>query len=120
MMKKLLKLWCAPQHLVGFIFKVVTKAKKDERGLYIWNLNYGLSLGDYIFVNKNASEDTIKHELGHAKQSKLLGPLYLFVVSIPSAIWCHFFENYRRRNNISYYDFYCERWAERLGGVERK
>lgn len=112
-------LWCAPQLLVGLIVKVVTKAKKDERGLYIWKLGYGLSLDEFIFVNENASENTIKHEQGHTKQSKMLGPLYLIVVGIPSAIWCHFFESYRKKHNVSYYDFYCEKWADELGGVKR-
>ena len=113
-------LWCAPQLLIGLIVKLVTGAKKDERGLYIWNSGYGLSLDSFIFVNAGASENTIKHEQGHTKQSRMLGPLYLLVVGIPSAIWCHCFEEYRKKNNISYYDFYCEKWADQLGGVNRK
>lgn len=119
-MKVLTAIWCFPQLLVGLIVKLITRAKKDERGLYIWNSGYGLSLDQFIFVNKNASENTIKHEQGHTKQSRMLGPLYLFVVGIPSAIWCHCFEGYRKKNNISYYDFYCEKWADQLGGVKRK
>ena len=113
-------IWCAPQLLIGLIVKLVTGAKKDERGLYIWNFGYGLSLDSFIFISKTASENTIKHEQGHTKQSRMLGPLYLFVVGIPSAIWCHFFEGYRKKNNVSYYDFYCEKWADKLGGVNRK
>lgn len=100
-MKILKYIWCFPQLLVGLIVKIITKAKKDERGLYIWNLGYGLSLDSFIFVNRNASEDTIKHEQGHTKQSRILGPLYLIIIGIPSAIWCHCFEGYRRKYNIS-------------------
>lgn len=118
-MKVFKYLWCAPQLLVGLIVKTIYKAKKDERGLYIWKLGYGLSLDKFIFVNKNASENTIKHEQGHTKQSRMLGPLYLVVVGIPSAIWCHFFEGYRKKHNVSYYSFYCEKWADELGGVKR-
>ena len=118
-MKLLKYIWCLPQLILGFIVMLVTRAKKDKRGLYIWNSNYGLSLDSFVFVNKNASENTIKHEQGHTKQSRILGPLYLFVIGIPSAVWCHFFEGYRKKNNISYYDFYCEKWADKLGGVER-
>ncbi len=113
-------IWCAPQLIVGLLVKLFTGAKKDERGLYIWKLGYGLSLDSFVFVHKNASENTIKHEQGHTKQSRLLGPLYLFVIGIPSAIWCHCFEWYRKKNNVSYYDFYCEKWADELGGVNRK
>lgn len=119
-MKILKYIWCFPQLLVGFIVKIITKAKKDEQGLYIWNLGYGLSLDSFIFVNRNASEDTIKHEQGHTKQSRILGPLYLIIIGCPSAIWCHCFEGYRRKYNISYYDLYCEKWADKLGGVIRK
>ncbi len=119
-MNVLKTIWCLPQLVIGYIVKLIFKAKKDERGLYIWNLGYGLSLDKFIFVHKNASENTIKHEQGHTKQSRMLGPLYLFVVGIPSAIWCHCFEGYRQKHNKSYYDFYCEKWADKLGGVDRK
>lgn len=118
-MEVLKYIWCLPQLLVGLIVKIVTGAKKDERGLYIWNLGYGLSLDSFIFVHKNASEDTIRHEKGHTKQSRLLGPLYLIVVGIPSALWCHLGNDYREKHNVSYYDFYCEKWADQLGGVDR-
>lgn len=113
-------IWCAPQLIAGLIVKIFTGAKKDERGLYIWNSGYGLSLDKYVFVNKDADENTIKHEQGHTKQSRMLGPLYLFVIGIPSMVWCHLFEGYRKKYNISYYDFYCEKWADELGGVKRK
>lgn len=119
-MKILKYLWCFPQLLAGLLVKKVTKAEKDERGLYIWSSSYGLSLDQFIFVNKNASENTIKHEQGHTKQSRILGPLYLLAIGLPSMIWCHCFENYRQKHNISYYDFYCEKWADKLGGVKRK
>ena len=118
-MKALKYFWCLPQLIVGFIVKLAMRAEKDERGLYIWNLGYGLSLDKFIFVNKNASENTIKHEQGHTKQSRLLGPLYLIIVGIPSMIWCHCFGAYRKKHNISYYSFYCEKWADKLGGVNR-
>lgn len=119
-MKILKYIWCLPQLIAGLVVKLFTGAKKDERGLYIWSLDYGLSLDSFVFVYKDASENTIKHELGHTKQSRMLGPLYLFVVGIPSAIWCLCFEGYRQKHNISYYDFYCEKWADKLGEVNRK
>lgn len=119
-MKILNYIWCAPQLLVGLIVKLISGAKKDDRGFYIWNSGYGLSLDEFIFVHKDADEDTIKHEQGHTKQSRILGPLYLIVVGIPSALWCHLGEAYRKKYNVSYYDFYCEKWADELGGVKRK
>ena len=49
-------------------------------------------------------------------QSLLRGPLYLFVIGIPSAGWCnaHRFEKMRRAG-ASYFDFYPEKWAEKWG-----
>lgn len=57
------------------------------------------------------------HEYGHTIQSLILGPLYLFVVGIPSFIWCNNKKciAMRQDNNKSYYDLYCESWANRLG-----
>ncbi|MBR5409941.1 MAG: hypothetical protein IK104_04650 [Clostridia bacterium] len=83
-----------------------------------WNQG-GLSLGLFIFIaadrNKEWTFNTRIHEYGHTIQCLLLGPLYWVVVALPSAIWCNFFEGYRRRNNVSYYKLYCESWANRWG-----
>lgn len=55
--------------------------------------------------------------LGHAKQSRLLGPLYLIVIGLPSILWAGIHGKVAPRK--SYYWFYTERWADRLGGVGR-
>ena len=60
------------------------------------------------------------HEFGHTLQSQKLGWLYLFIIGIPSIIWAGCFEGYRKKHNISYYTFYTEQWADRLGGVKRE
>ena len=57
------------------------------------------------------------HEYGHTIQSLILGPLYLVVMGIPSTLWgwlpcC---ERARQQKNLSYFDFFTERWANRLG-----
>ena len=49
-------------------------------------------------------------------QSRMLGWLYLFVIGIPSILWAAW---WNEGQNRSYYSFYTERWADRLGGVER-
>ncbi|WP_237558582.1 hypothetical protein, partial [Cellulomonas carbonis] len=58
------------------------------------------------------------HERGHVKQSIYLGWLYLPVIGVPSIIWAGL-----RRLGLfagrSYYSFYTESWADRLGGVKR-
>lgn len=70
--------------------------------------------GDYARV--------LVHEYGHTIQSVILGPLYLIVISIPSGLWCNLSQaaEYRRKNKVSYYAFYPEKWADHLGEKARK
>ena len=82
----------------------------------IKNFKGGLSLSRFIFVNM-LNYDLIRHEYGHSRQSKFLGPLYLLVIGLPSLIWCKL---YRSSWKKSYYWCYTERWADYLGGVKRK
>ena len=70
----------------------------------------------------------IKHEQGHCRQSVMLGPLYLVVVGIPSALLNALTRLQSSRYDLlkrigheaywNYYKVYPERWADRLGGVK--
>ena len=123
-------LWELPQNLLGRIIKKVCKTTHytdyNDSIVYSWDIDGGMSLGRYIFVpfynisptTKYASE-LIKHEYGHRVQSKYLGWLYLLVIGLPSLIWAQCFGWYRKKTGKSYYDFYTEKWADKLGGVER-
>jgi hypothetical protein len=126
--------WELPQNALGAIVKNVSKAefytKYKDANVYCWKLYSGMSLGKYIFVpsyyKKTPPENmhtsilhTIKHEYGHTVQSKYLGWFYLLVIGAPSLIWCTCFEGYRTKTGKSYYDFYTESWANKLGDVER-
>ena len=113
--------WCLPQNIVGYIVKVCTKAKRVGDH-YEFNVKYGsVSLGNYIFLcpSHRNSEETLRHEQGHQKQSLYLGWLYLFVIGIPSLIWAGCFKTYRKKHNISYYSFYTEAWADKIAGINR-
>lgn len=122
--------WELLQNLVGKIVLLVSRAKllmtyKDAK-IYTWKRNDGVSLGENIFVyikdynpNNKLHVNFVNHEYGHTLQSKKLGPLYLFVIGIPSLIWAGCFKKYRKKNKVSYYDFYTEKWADKLGGVDR-
>ena len=57
------------------------------------------------------------HELGHHKQSLILGPLYLIVIGIPSLIHAWL---WNPNSGKSYYDFYTEHWANKLSKIELK
>ena len=119
----LLWTWCLPQTLIGFFVKLYTKKEFLCEGngakFYEANLKGGsISLGKYILLCDSHSKDKymINHEYGHYKQNLLLGPLYLLVIGLPSFIWCNFFGKYRSKNNVSYYNFYTEKWANKWGG----
>lgn len=118
-------LWCLPQNIVGLCVLIFTKCQKAQTSKYedafitFWKYGSGVSLGCFIFVPKRATEATIRHEYGHYRDSKRFGPLYLFVIGLPSLCWALFFKKYRTKHNKSYYDFYTERRADKLGGVNR-
>ena len=81
-----------------------------------------VSLGMFIFIFRDYSknkEQLVKHEYGHSIQSKILGPLFLLVIGLPSIIWAAAFKKFRRKRNISYYALYTEKWADKLGQVNR-
>ena len=123
-MKTLKFIWQFPQNLIGYIISKVTMNTHMFRYLnaevYVWLRKDGISLGKYIFVPIGCfDEDFIKHEYGHTIQSKYLGWFYLLVIGIPSLIWAGCCKAYRKKYNVSYYDFYTEKWADKLGGVER-
>lgn len=114
-----------PQNLIGYIGTLLFRGGcyqyKDATVTHIPG-NWGaVTLGKYIFADDVCYHDEriIKHEYGHRLQSKKLGVLYLLVVGLPSLIWCGCFEGWRRKHGISYYWFYTERWADKLGGVKR-
>lgn len=81
----------------------------------------GMSLGIFIFINNNKTggdlHDIRIHEYGHTIQCMLLGPLWLFLIALPSVIWCDlpYFRKMRKEKDISYYRLYCEGWANVCG-----
>jgi hypothetical protein len=80
-----------------------------------------MSLSTHIFLpfeeltGSNYQMDYIKHEYGHTKQSHMLGPFYLIVIGAPSFFWAWLGDKYRQKHDVSYYDFYTESWANKLG-----
>lgn len=120
-LKILLFIWQLPQNLCGllvipFLFPV-EGIRKNRNGVMFWKVKKmsgaGLSLGQFVFIESFYDLSTIRHEYGHAVQSILLGPLYLFVIGIPSLI--HFWVWDEDRSEKPYTAFFTERWAEKLG-----
>lgn len=122
--------WQLPQLILGWIvlkyvkcYSSLTVYQNERRpGCTIYQYHsqklniYGVSFGRIIIVGPRAGSITMDHEYGHSRQSRILGPLYLVVVGIPSL-----FVNVLWRMGIvkyeDYYRWYPERWADRLGGV---
>ena len=122
--------WEFPQNILGLIIKKICKATPyttyEDAVVYSWKHVGGMSLGKHIFVpfttedpNGYCVQQFIKHEYGHTIQSKYLGWFYLLVIGLPSIIWAGCFKKYREKTGTSYYDFYTESSADKLGGVER-
>lgn len=116
----LMVLWQLPQCLVGLLMlPFMGKLTLVDYRNYAWafkgsNMMGGISLGCFVFLDTYTSkrETAIAHELdGHTVDSKIWGPLYLFVIGIPSILnaWIGFTE--------CYYDFYPEKWANKHAGL---
>lgn len=120
----ILFIWQLPQHIVALIYfgylvmmcKDLDVDSRYKQAIVIPCVMRGaVTLGNYVFVGLNSEyRKTVKHELGHTIQSKILGPLYLIVIGIPSITYCglrRIFPSLRKKN---YYDFYTEKWANNL------
>ena len=120
----ILFIWQLPQHLlailyIGYLVMMCKDLGVDSRykqAIVIPCVMRGaVTLGCYVFVGLNSEyRKTVKHELGHTIQSKILGPLYLIVIGIPSITYCglrRIVPSLRKKN---YYNFYTEKWANNL------
>ena len=116
----LLFLWQLPQNLIAlFIYPFLGKKKLIQNSDYSYvfecsKMNGGISLGNFIFLSTKSAkkEAVIRHELGHVKQSHMLGWLYLIIIGFPSllnAVVCF---------TDCYYEWYTESWANNLAGVK--
>ena len=120
----LLYAWQLPQNLLGLLVVAILQPEDryDMEGVrlcYASRLKGGISLGKYVIVRdvlKDYPGRTERHELGHARQSRMLGWLYLPLIGLPSLLWAAWWNEDRNR---SYYSFYTERWADILGNVQR-
>lgn len=79
-----------------------------------------VTLGMFVFCDQACfyDEEVVKHENGHAIQNIILGPLFLFVIGIPSIV--HAALHSKVCKDANYYHFYTEQWASRLGGSSRR
>lgn len=117
--------WQFPQMLAAWIWYLVRKKSILYNSIgnfytvYVGANRGGVTLGDKIFISKCYHGEylnmVIAHESGHVKQSLYLGPLYLIVIGIPSILWV--WSHRWIAPKKSYYWFYTEAWANKLGGL---
>lgn len=123
--KSVLKyIWQLPQNIIALIYlsylivenqiPAITKYKGIK--VYTKYSSGSVTLGNYIFVSPRATENTIKHEYGHTRQSLYLGPLYLIIIGIPSILWAMIHKTIAP--DKLYCWFYTEAWADKLGNVK--
>lgn len=112
--------WGFPQSLIGFIIYLCNLDKKHElyRGCIVthWANRGSLGVGMFLFLGCDDPQVRV-HEFGHSVQSLILGPLFLPIMGIPSFLWCNLpcCKKLRREKGVSYYRFYPESTANRLG-----
>ena len=123
MRKTLSYIWQLPQNLLGLLLRVICKGDDIvHEGVIVRTSDRmlgGISLGHYIILHPCPSKDTVLHEYGHCRQSQKLGWLYLPVIGLPSIIWAALYGDVIQPSPNGYYEFYTERWADKLGGVSR-
>ena len=118
--------WELPQTLVALIMWPILACRKalstyKERMVLIHTSTFltWWSLGEFIYMSQEPVEcDASNHEWGHSRQSRILGPLYLILIALPSVTYnglCRIFPSL----NKYYYSMPWEKWADKLGGVDR-
>ena len=126
-------LWQFPQLLFGLIVWFITSKKVYTKNVFIndnktvwvkigycpWNFKAGLCLGAFVFVPEDADDNILLHESGHSIQSMYLGWFYLLIIGIPSFVWACLYKIPAINRRWSYYDFYTEKWADKIAGIKR-
>jgi len=120
--------WGLIQNILGLlilVFLTIIDTKRNHfyyHGAIVteWKFSFSCGCGMFIFYgHKNAkdADEVLVHEYGHTLQSIVLGPLFIFVIAIPSLLWAFipYFNKLRKEKNIKYVDFYCEKWANNWG-----
>lgn len=107
------------QNIIGYVEFKTYDLKIDHRFktcniVYINHFDSHV-LGKWVFINPETDDKIIlRHEYGHRIQSYILGPLYIFVIYIPSYLHYIWFSNQNKENWDEYYNFFTEKSANEL------
>ena len=129
-------LWELPQNalgaanfaLSGALGRVERVTRDRGRVMIELRRSGAVSLGSFVFWTRAdnpwvpVGAENRDHEFGHSIQSRMLGPLYLPLVGVPSsarALYAVGYRVVRGKRWAHYYDGWPEKAADRLGGVDR-
>lgn len=127
----LLWIWQLPQNLLGLILLLFYKDEKVYHKLngrtfyYTTEMPSGISLGNYIIMNREDIKEGMKHEYGHSIDSRRFGPIYLLTIGLSSIcinVWDRLFHKKWKYSDSCewYYNQWPERRADKNGRVDRK
>jgi hypothetical protein len=103
---------------IALFFRVIYKATPENkygRYVFIGGKNWGgLSMGNFVFMSPTAAKGkrTIRHEIGHSLQNIFWGPLWIFVVGIPSFTRYWYRETSAYKNHPEKHTDYDAAWFE--------
>ncbi len=132
-----LMIWELPQNALGVSRLGLAFARgrvegvrfEDERVMVEMVEGAAISLGLFVLWTTTdnpyvpVGAENRAHEYGHSIQSRMLGPLYLPVIGVPSTMRVAYAVAYRAmhgRRWDGYYRGFPEKWADELGGVDPK
>lgn len=109
--------WGLLMSLVGLLVTLVLliAAQKPYISFGVWKFEIkeswgGADLGCMYIRDTTSSESVDRHEVGHSYQNCILGPLFPFIVAIPSAI--RYWDRQRRITNGETLKPYDSLWFE--------
>lgn len=117
--------WGIIMNIIGAITALIVRcgfgiAPTKHAGNLVYRIGHnwgGVSLGIFTFVCEEAREHTLNHEFGHSIQNALFGPLFPFIVAIPSATryWIFVSNESKGKTNPEYDSIWFEGSATRWG-----
>jgi hypothetical protein len=122
--------WELPQQLLGVLLALIYLSGRGinnnifhyKGAIFLESPYYGkgagLTLGNIITTGPGTGNAMKQHEFGHYIQSRILGPLYLPFIALPSLLWAITLTRGWRRgyfSRVNYDDFIIESNATSLG-----
>ena len=115
--------WGLPMTIIGLLAALVINRNPIRKYGYCWVYQLGsgwggISLGPIIITSTPFVDDLMDHEHGHAIQNCWYGPLFPFIVGLPSVIrywWREYLWSKGRRDLPDYYSIWFENQASKAG-----